>query len=427
MFHKILWFSFFALCVGITAFMYVNPGMVYIHWTPYVIEVSTLVFALLFLGALFFTFLFATGIQKISSFISSWRENKKLLQFQRVEALFLEGFTALESEDETIAKESYNTFLSHQAKMSSPLGVLYRFLYERKMNIPLAGRGAFLDLQGHPKLSVLAYKMQIEQALLHKNYSLAETLLKDFLYHHHESPWFLKAAVMASLHTGKFAEALNYAEKKKSSTLAPSRQKLTGFIWLKRAEEEGVDHPDYLSHLEKAYEDYPTSKVALLMGEAYIKGGNDKNAKKILLDSWEKEPTFEVGSRYANLGDTAYEQAELAKQLFKKQPDSLVAGALLTLFYLRAELWGEARSALERLKKKGASDVLIAYFESVFAYDEGKDAKTAYTLLRNSFEEEIGNKTTLEEKRGGKDDSGLCFESSCPQGGSCGCVSAHSF
>jgi len=390
--RKLFWFVFVLALFCLIYYFYMHPGVVSISYPPYTIEISVLAFSFLFLFTLFITFFITSRIQHIFQFFVRWRERKEFSQYKKIETLFIEGVVLLEEHKEKEAKAILTKFetLSEKQQSFSPLGILYQFLYTRKHPSHPVMQNILLRLQSDPVLKVLAYKTQIRHAVEQTNYELAKALCDEYLLQDAKSPWFLKVMIFLSIKLNQFKNALHFLEETHRFESPDYQLYMGSIIWYQWAKRLGPQDEHYVPYLTKSHNlNLRFAAAAARLATAFEQQGDPKRAKRVLLETWEKHPYFEIGEQFCSLGETPMEQAQLAKELFLIHPRDIMSHILLVLFYMRAELWGEARKELEKVRTKGTKPRVVKFLDAMVSHDEMGDTEQAYRILKELLESRL--------------------------------------
>jgi len=152
---------------------------------------------------------------------------------------------------------------------------------------------------------------------------------------------------------------------------------------LKEAEGQIAEAADYAQRALKVEPAFaPAVKIAV---DAEIARGRPKKAQKLLEDAWQQAPHPSFARLYADLwpDDTPAERVKHIRKLVGTGPETVAGQIALAEAAIAAELWGEARAALDAIPaadRRASVFRLLAYL----AQAEHGNAREARALLERA-------------------------------------------
>jgi len=382
--HTIFLLKVFVIVLAVVWASY-SPGHLILDWDDYVVKISLRAFLGVGLSLLFVAMALYAGYKNLYNAVKRRTERKSLSNFKDLQAQVVKGMVDLELGQEESSKRLFQQAATRKAQDDLLVLGAYRAAIQSRDQETL--ELLVPRLQESSALKGLSLKYQVLREISKKNYFLAYNLSRDALLKATQ-PWFLKAGVFLAMQQEKFDQALVYVQEGRQLKVFSRgyAQYLTSLIFYRKAMLAGKDNKMYMTHLIKAHElNVGFVDASLALSQAYVREGEFVKTKKILMETWQVDASsYEVAAAYCSLGADPLESAKLARALLKAAPHSMVAKVLLILQYIDAELWGEAKKALDTLvqKKHVEPSLFMESLESLLVYQEKGEAEKLKEALQ---------------------------------------------
>lgn len=387
----------FKLCLILAVVIWASyyPGDVSLEWEDYVVKMTLRVFlgGGLAIGLIILTLY--SAYKNLFNSIKAHMERRAFSQFKAQQEQIVAGLIDVELGNISKAKKLVTSLMNK--KDPTPLALLYAFNAAYHFNQAEKIDELIPQLQVVKELKILSTKYQIELAVSQGNYPLAFTICREALKNT-SGAWLLKVATFLAIKEKKFEEALAYLKEGRQIHEFDKNYDdyMSSIIWYQHAKFLGEEHENYITYLHRSHDlNIGFTNAAVRLARAYEATNAAKKAKNVLTETWKMRPnSYEIAESYCALGTDPMDKAKLARELLSLQPDSRVARIILTVQYIQARLWGEAKKELDALESKHTDTAkeTVDYLQALIAHDEKEDTEKAYEILQNLLSEHLKQK-----------------------------------
>lgn len=373
-----------------------HPGTILLDWFGYNITIPLNVFVGLFLSVMVVLLALYNGYKSLFETFRQYKQRRAYAQLKEWHETLVRTLVNLEFGEKTNTDKVVQQI--KKEKLPDELGLYLLYQYGNANNEDELLKKILPQLLASQDLRQLGLKYQVQTAVSQGNYDLAFTLCEGVVEEKNTSPWLMKAVIFLAVKLKKYQFALDHLRLGLSRKAFDTdyADYMAAVIWFQWAKSEGEDNDNYVPYLEKAHNlNVRFIRAAIRLSVGLKAQGKADKAAKVLKETWAVRPeAYEIAYEYAALGATALERVHLVKELMEVHPDSVAAKIVLTLYYIKAELWGEAKQALDQLSdiKRANHQEAVHYLQALLAQNEKGDTHKAYALLEDVFAEKLSKR-----------------------------------
>ena len=348
----------YAVGLTLTAFWYQkNPGMLEITWLGYHIEVSVAVFIIL-------TGLLVGGFYAVTRLILNIFHIPSFFRARYAKYNQMRGVHAIE--------DSLIAFIAQDAKLLKKTGkYVGSFLKESPLNFFFRAEAAlaahefqkadtlFKTLTKHDSMAFAGYYGLMKLALAQKDLPKAIAYGDLALTQNQNALPVRKKIANLSLQAHQYdraLQALDYLLKLSPKSASLTKKKGQALYQMALALQTKEQTKDALSYAEQALKFTPNfHDLLLLQVELLKKLGKEKPAAKAIEKAWQTAPHDNFVPLYleAKSSKTDLENYKAVQRLVSFAPDHPESNITAARYALKAQLWGPAHDALNKLTDQG--------------------------------------------------------------------------
>lgn len=359
---RIIWNAFLLGVIGLAAaWLSNNPGAVRIEWIGYQVQtsVAVVIALVIIVYAVCYTFLAKPVLYLREKMFYWFGADKRAQKIARSKidrevdryTLLGRGLTALAAGDipaaEKLQKQIEKSFAGDKAKTM----VFQAQLAEAKNDTPEAMR-LYGELAADPSTRLLGMRGKIRLLRLNGSPEKALDLCSKLLNEKHPPMWVLSEAFELQIQEKKWREAFDTLEKARKRDLFDKQtvKRLKASVLLEEARTT-MDETEKEKLVREAQEtDETFVQAALLTAEYDAHRGQIRRAHKMLQKIWKLAPLWPVYETYVSLTPdiSPVDAVKAVEDLISENPDAPVNDLVLADISLKAHLWGQAKTAVDK-------------------------------------------------------------------------------
>ncbi len=338
-----------------------NPGTLHIEWIGYSVQTSVAVVigVVAVLYAVFYVFLakpllvltqkiaFWTGADKRAHKIAKSEVNREIDRY----TLLGDGLTALAAGDVAAAQKTAKRLEKSFADEPFKIKVFQAQLAEAKGNTAEALR-LFDELSADDATRLLGTRGKIRLLRLTGSMAKATELCAGLLSMKNPPAWVLSEAFELQIHEKQWSQAIATLEKAYKQDLFDklTAKRLKASVLLEQA--AGAADAAERERLIRAAHDTDETfvRAAVQTAELDVAAGEPKKARRLLQKVWKLSPSWAVYEVYLTLTaqESPIEAVKDVEELIAGNPKAVINDLVLADCSLKARLWGQAKSAVNR-------------------------------------------------------------------------------